>query len=75
MSRSHNASRWAATAAGTKAFVGAAAMEIAGEAVQMHGGMGQTDELAVGHALKRIMLLDTLFGDESTGLSTFAMAA
>ena len=41
----------------------------------MHGGMGQTDELAIGHALKRVMLLDKLFGDQDHCLRTFARAA
>ncbi len=66
---------WRAAAAGAKAMVGASALHVALEAVQMHGGMGQTDELVIGHALKRIMLLDRLFGDEATCLADFAKAA
>lgn len=66
---------WPRIAAGAKAFVGEAAMKIGLEAVQMHGGMGQTDELAIGHALKRVMLLDKLFGDQDHCLRTFARTA
>lgn len=66
---------WPRIAAGAKAFVGEAAMRIGLEAVQMHGGMGQTDELAIGHALKRVMLLDKLFGDQDHCLRTYARAA
>lgn len=66
---------WPGRAAGAKAFVGEAAMRIGLEAVQMHGGMGQTDELAIGHALKRVMLLDKLFGDQAHCLRHFARAA
>jgi alkylation response protein AidB-like acyl-CoA dehydrogenase len=66
---------WPRIAAGAKAFVGEAAMKIGLEAVQMHGGMGQTDELAIGHALKRAMLLDKLFGDQDHCLRSFARAA
>lgn len=66
---------WPRIAAGAKAFVGEAATRIGLEAVQMHGGMGQTDELAIGHALKRVMLLDKLFGDQDHCLRTFARAA
>ncbi len=66
---------WPRIAAGAKAFVGEAAMRIGLEAVQMHGGMGQTDELAIGHALKRVMLLDKLFGDQDHCLRSFARAA
>jgi len=66
---------WPRIAAGAKAFVGEAATKIGLEAVQMHGGMGQTDELAIGHALKRVMLLDKLFGDQDYCLRSFARAA
>lgn len=66
---------WPRLAAGAKAFVGEAAMKIGLEAVQMHGGMGQTDELAIGHALKRGMLLDKLFGDQDHCLRSYARAA
>ncbi len=66
---------WPRIAAGAKAFVGEAATKIGLEAVQMHGGMGQTDELAIGHALKRVMLLDKLFGDQNHCLRSYARAA
>ena len=48
---------------------------MAREAVQMHGGMGVTDELAIGHAMKRLMVLSRLFGDVSTNLAEYAEAA
>ena len=32
------------------------------KAVQIHGGIGMTDELDVGHYFKRLTLLDTLYG-------------
>ena len=34
-----------------------------GEAIQMHGGMGMTDELDIGHFAKRLMMINTTFGD------------
>ncbi len=67
--------KWPHLAAGAKAFVGEAATRIGLEAVQMHGGMGQTDELAISHALKRVMLLDKLAGDQDHCLRSFARAA
>ena len=67
--------RWPRIAAGAKAYVGEAATRIGLEAVQMHGGMGQTDELAIGHALKRVMLLDKYFGDQAHCLRSYARAA
>lgn len=60
---------------GLKAFVGNGAIDIAHLAVQMHGGMGTTDELGIGHGLKRILLLSKLFGDPATDLATYAKAA
>ena len=30
---------------------------------QMHGGMGMTDELDIGHYAKRLMMINTTFGD------------
>ncbi len=67
--------KWPRIAAGAKAYVGEAATRIGLEAVQMHGGMGQTDELAIGHALKRVMLLDKYFGDQAHCLRSYARAA
>lgn len=45
-----------------KAFIGDAALGLAEAAVQLHGGMGVTEELAVGRGLRRILLLSRLFG-------------
>jgi len=47
---------------GAKAYVAEAAQHVAEEAVHLHGGMGVTDELVVGRALRRIMILARLFG-------------
>ena len=60
---------------GCKAFVGDGALAIGHEAIQLHGGMGVTDELAIGHAHKRILLLSKLFGDSASDLWSFAVAA
>lgn len=65
---------WPRLTAGAKAYVGEAAMGIGLEAVQIHGGMGQTNDLAIGHALKRVMLLDKYFGDQAHGLHNYARA-
>ncbi len=34
-----------------------------GEAIQLHGGMGITDELDIGHYAKRLMMINSTFGD------------
>ena len=36
---------------------------IYGEAIQLHGGMGITDELDIGHYAKRLMMINATFGD------------
>ncbi len=41
---------------------------IADSAVQLHGGIGMTDELVVGHYLKRVMALSVLLGSDDLHL-------
>ena len=36
---------------------------VGGQAIQLHGGMGMTDELAIGHYYKRLCMCETQFGD------------
>lgn len=49
--------------AAAKAQVSAVAIRTAEESIQLHGGMGASDELDIGAALKRILILSTLLGD------------
>ncbi|MEQ9465236.1 MAG: acyl-CoA dehydrogenase [Haliea sp.] len=37
--------------------------KVFGEAIQLHGGMGITDELDIGHFAKRLMMINTFFGN------------
>jgi alkylation response protein AidB-like acyl-CoA dehydrogenase len=46
-----------------KAFIGNAARFCGQNAVQLHGGMGITEELATGHYFKRLTLINQTFGD------------
>lgn len=55
-----------------KAHIGSAGRKVGQEAVQMHGGMGVTDELKVGHYFKRLTMIDTFFGDAAHHLDRFA---
>ncbi|MEM9086653.1 MAG: acyl-CoA dehydrogenase family protein [Pseudomonadota bacterium] len=66
---------WARATAGAKAFIAENVDAIGREAVQMHGGMGITDELAIGHAMKRVIVLSRLFGDTDSALAEYAEAA
>lgn len=49
-------------AAGVRAKVGLLSRRVCEEAIQLHGGMGVTEELAVGVFLKRQVALDAMFG-------------
>ena len=46
-----------------KLLIGRQARTLAHAAIQSHGGIGMTEEYAVGHCLRRIHVLDQLFGD------------
>ena len=48
---------------GFKVQVGKSARFVGQQAVQLHGGMGMTEELSVGHYFKRLTMIDTLFGN------------
>ena len=43
------------------------------EAIQMHGGIGMTDEFDIGFFLKRVRILETLYGDRYEHLDRFAL--
>lgn len=55
-----------------KARVGQAARAVGQEAVQIHGGMGVTDELPAAHMFKRLTLINTTFGDVDHHIGRFA---
>jgi alkylation response protein AidB-like acyl-CoA dehydrogenase len=46
-----------------KLAIGRHARALCQAAIQSHGGIGMTEEYAVGHCLRRIHVLDQLFGD------------
>ena len=47
----------------SKAFIGKAGRQVGQEAIQMHGGMGMTEEMPISHFFKRLTMIDTLFGN------------
>jgi alkylation response protein AidB-like acyl-CoA dehydrogenase len=55
-----------------KVKVGEAGRLVGQEAIQIHGGMGMTDELIVGHWFKRLSVIARLFGDAGHHLRRFA---
>ena len=59
-------------ASGAKSRIGTAGKFVADQAVQLHGGMGMTDELNVGHYFKRISSINIQFGDPAYHVLRFA---
>jgi pimeloyl-CoA dehydrogenase small subunit len=55
-----------------KVGVGQAARFVSQNAVQLHGGIGMTDEYAIGHYFRRCMVIEHSFGDTSYHLSKLA---
>ena len=55
-----------------KVQVGKSGKFVGQNAVQLHGGMGMTDELNIGHYFKRLTVIDTLFGNVDHHLRRFA---
>lgn len=62
-------------AAGAKVQIGKAGRFVGQQAVQLHGGMGMTDELNVGHYFKRLTMIDTQFGNVDYQLKRYSQAA
>lgn len=55
-----------------KATVGRAARFVGQQAVQLHGGMGMTEELAIGHYFKRLTALQFEFGSTDHHIARYA---
>ncbi len=64
-----NARRIAVSAA--KALLGSAGKFVGGQGIQLHGGIGMTEEYPVGHYYKRLLVLDKLYGDADWHLDRF----
>jgi pimeloyl-CoA dehydrogenase small subunit len=54
-----------------KVSIGRAGRFVGQAAVQIHGGMGVTDEMRVGHYFKRVTMLDSTFGNVDYHLKRF----
>lgn len=61
--------------AAAKFTVGTAALELAQECIQLHGGIGMTWELPLSHYAKRLGLLNFQLGDEDFHLAQYANLA
>jgi alkylation response protein AidB-like acyl-CoA dehydrogenase len=57
---------------GARAFIADASVFLGHEMIQMHGGMGVTDELIIGHGHKRLLLLSRWPEDAGAALDRYA---
>ena len=55
-----------------KHMIGRVGTFIGENAVQLHGGMGMTEELRIGHYFKRLLVIDAQFGNADYHLQKFA---
>ncbi|MFT7220245.1 MAG: alkylation response protein AidB-like acyl-CoA dehydrogenase [Candidatus Azotimanducaceae bacterium] len=58
-----------------KVQIGKGGRFVGQNAIQLHGGMGMTDELNVGHYFKRLTAIETLFGNADHHLKKYARVA
>lgn len=62
----------ARAASAAKTFIGDKGRLVGQESIQMHGGMGVTDEMPISHYFKRLTMIDTLFGNADFHRRRFA---
>ncbi len=63
------------TASAAKVRIGQAARYIGQQAVQIHGGMGVTNELPAAHLFKRLTMIELMLGDTDHHLQRFIAAS
>jgi alkylation response protein AidB-like acyl-CoA dehydrogenase len=72
MADSDDAAERAAAIHAAKAEIGRGGRLCGENAIQLHGGVGMTDEYAVGHYFKRVTAIDLTFGDADHHLRALA---
>jgi len=58
-------------AAAAKVQIGKACKFVGQNAIQLHGGMGMTDEMAIGHYFKRATMIEAAFGSTDHHLARY----
>jgi len=61
----------AKAAAAAKVQIGKACRFVGQNAIQLHGGMGMTDEMAIGHYFKRATMIESAFGSVDHHLARY----
>jgi alkylation response protein AidB-like acyl-CoA dehydrogenase len=69
---SENAAERARAVSAAKIKIADSARHISQESVQLHGGMGMSEELKVSHTFRRLTVLTRRFGDADFHLARFA---
>jgi len=64
-----------AIAAATQAKIGVAARFVGEQGIQLHGGIGMTDEYVIGHYYKRLKVIESLFGNPDFHLRRYSQVA
>jgi len=64
----------AIAASAAKARIGQAGRFVGQNAIQIHGGMGMTDEMKIGHYFKRLTMIDAQFGNADHHVRRYASA-
>jgi alkylation response protein AidB-like acyl-CoA dehydrogenase len=67
-----DAAERARVVSGAKVKIADAARQVSQEAVQLHGGMGMTEELKVSHTFRRLTMAQQRFGDADHHLERYA---
>lgn len=70
----HDSPRRAILVAAAKALLGAESRFVGQWAVQIHGAIGFTDELDIGHYFRKLTLFDTQFGNRDYHLARYCSA-
>jgi pimeloyl-CoA dehydrogenase small subunit len=58
-----DANERAAAVAAAKVQIGRSARYVGQQAIQLHGGVGMTEEFKIGHYFKRLTMIESAFGD------------
>ena len=74
MAGDENAVERRKSVAAAKIQIGRSARVVGQQAIQLHGGIGMTMEYKAGHYLKRLTMIDLMFGDADHHLRGLALA-
>jgi pimeloyl-CoA dehydrogenase small subunit len=73
-SKAENPAERSHSVSAAKVQIGRSGRFVGQQAIQLHGGVGVTQEYSVGHYFKRMTMIDTAFGDADHHLSRVADA-